>query len=1109
MCFRTIETGFMQAILTIKNLIFLTTLFLLTANIGKAQTYEMDVEDGNTIYTCSGTFTDSDPSITGDYLNDEDYTVTFCSGSSEFLTFDFDVTGFFDALGTGDTLYMYDGMDVTGDLIMKIDNTDDPGFSEFMLSTFSTCVTFRFISDGAGTNDGWAAEISCPAPPESCSDNPVAADIALQAPYICNFDGYCGNTSAYYHEDLPNNMIGTGGSCPSAQAFLGTIQNNSWLRFEATATSVSLDFTVSGCGLDGIQVGILQYDGSDWVRFSDCDMTDGENSGTFTVDGTGMTIGEVYYIMVDGFAGANCDYIINVEDGDGIAVLDAGADQTVCPGSDVDLTATGPLLAEYTWHSLDGVITDAIGASQTFNPLVETIYVVEITGGGVCQSQTDTVVVFMGDGADPGVGGSVLYCAADDPVDLFLELTGTPDAGGDWSPALISGTGEFDPAADLAGTYTYTLTSVCGESSSEIIVTIDDAIPNVGADSTITICGTDDSFDLTTQLGGTPEPGGIWTPSLISGTSIFDPVVDPAGEYTYSLTNACGTNTATVTIAIDVSIPNAGTSGSLTTCITDDPADLFLELTGTPDFGGEWSPVMDSGTGFFNPGVDSDGTYTYTLSNACGSASSEVVTTVVDGLPNTGDDGDVLLCIEDDPINLFSELTGGPEMGGVWSPIMDSGTDLFNPAVDVFGEYTYSLTNVCGTANSIVTTVLTESPNAGTDNETSICPADEPINLFDLLGGTPDIGGIWTPELASGTGEFDPTIDLADTYTYTLETACGTAVSEVIITLNPLPNAGLDATISMCSDEDPFNLIDSLGGSPELGGIWEPALTSGSDLFDPTTDTELLYQYNVTNTCGSTSAEIIIDIISLPLAGENGTLSICTNAEPYTLTSSIEGEFDSGGLWSPELTAGEEFNPSIDTPGVYTYTVSNVCGSSSSTVIVSTNDLPNAGESAILTICPNDTPINLFDSIEGSPTEGGTWTPVLYSGTNFYSPNQDELGLYTYTVSNECGENSTVVQVTDFGADCSYHIYIPTVFSPNNDGENDGFYIRGSGITEMTLTIYNRWGQKVFQSTNQEIGWDGYFRGKPVNNDVFVYLVYGTYQNGETFNLTGDVTLTK
>jgi len=190
--------------------------------------YPIDTYHGQTVTTCSGWFTDSNPSATGNYGNNEDYTTTFCTGSSSFLTFDFDVNSnaMIDMLA-GDTLYMYEGTTTSGDLIMKIDGSDDVSFSQFMISTKSTCVTFRWISNGSGNDDGGRAKITCTSPPTSCNGNPVAADIALQAPFLCNLDGYCGNTGTYYHEDLPN-VMGSGGNCPSTNAFLGTIENNSW-----------------------------------------------------------------------------------------------------------------------------------------------------------------------------------------------------------------------------------------------------------------------------------------------------------------------------------------------------------------------------------------------------------------------------------------------------------------------------------------------------------------------------------------------------------------------------------------------------------------------------------------------------------------------------------------------------------------------------------------------------------------------------------------------------------------------------------------------------------------------------------------------------------------
>ena len=1171
---------------TLRKLLFSAAFFGFTFN-SFAQTYEIDAEDGNTITTCSGTFTDSDPSTIGNYADNEDYTVTFCSGSGDFLTFDFDVAGFFDPLGAGDTLYMYDGTSTAGDLIMKIDNTDDPAFSQFMLSTFSTCVTFHFVSDGAGNNDGWAAIISCPAPPAPCNNNTVAADIQLQAPYICNLDGYCGNTSSYYHEDLPNNMV-SGGNCPSTQAFLGTIENNSWLAFEATSTSVSLDFTVTGCGTDGIQVGILQFNGTDWVRYSDCAMTDGANTGTFTVAGTGLTIGETYYLMMDGNAGANCDYVINVSGGAGVAIVDAGADQTICGGS-VNLTATGPGSAIYTWHSLDGVVVGAVGANQTFSPSVTTTYVVEVTGGGVCENQTDTVVVTVNTGSvDPGTNGAITYCNSDAASDVFAELGGTPDGGGVWSPVMNSGTGVFTPGTDAAGTYTYTVTGGCGSASADVVVTVDNGTDDPGTNGAVAFCNSDAASDLVSELGGTPDVGGVWSPVMNSGTGVFTPGTDAAGTYTYALTNACGSSSADVVVSVDNGLGDPGTNGAVTYCNSDaasdlfselggtpdaggvwspamnsgtgvftpgtdvagtytctltnacgsssadvvvtvdnglgDPgtngavtfcnsdaaSELFVELGGTPDAGGVWSPVMNSGTGVFTPGTDAAGTYTYTLTNACGSSSADVVASVDNGVEDSGLDGSITLCIGDPATDLFNSLGGTPVTGGMWAPVMTSGTGVFDPATDFAGTYTYSLNNNCGTSSSDVVVSVVTSPDAGTDGTASFCTTDSPDDLFNYLTSTPDGGGTWSPALTSGTGVFDPSVDVAGTYTYTINTSCGSATAEVEVTFNPSANSGSNGTATFCSNDTAEDLAIYLTGTPDAGGTWLPALTSGTGVFDPSFDPAGTYTYTVTNPCGSSASTVEVMITADANAGQGNVITICEGVSAFNLSDSLLSNPDAGGVWTPALTSGADvFDPSIDEAGTYVYTVTNTCGTSTSELTVNLNSAPNAGETSILTTCNSSSSTNLLTIMNGAPESGGAWSPQLNSGTDLFDPSVDPMGEYTYTVTNGCGSNSTVVTTTDEGADCEMHIYVPNVFSPDANGENDVLYVRGKGVESITISIFNRWGQLIFQSSSLDEGWDGTYGGKPVNAGVFVYVLKGEFSNGDAIDIKGDVTLVK
>ena len=86
-------------------------------------------------------------------------------------------------------------------------------------------------------------------------------------------------------------------------------------------------------------------------------------------------------------------------------------------------------------------------------------------------------------------------------------------------------------------------------------------------------------------------------------------------------------------------------------------------------------------------------------------------------------------------------------------------------------------------------------------------------------------------------------------------------------------------------------------------------------------------------------------------------------------------------------------------------------------------------------------------------------------------------------------------------------VVVPTGFSPNGDGNNDILFVLGSDIEKFELNIYNRWGQRVFHTTDQANGWDGTFKGQKENNGVFAYsLVYTTFDKTE-HSLKGNITL--
>ena len=86
---------------------------------------------------------------------------------------------------------------------------------------------------------------------------------------------------------------------------------------------------------------------------------------------------------------------------------------------------------------------------------------------------------------------------------------------------------------------------------------------------------------------------------------------------------------------------------------------------------------------------------------------------------------------------------------------------------------------------------------------------------------------------------------------------------------------------------------------------------------------------------------------------------------------------------------------------------------------------------------------------------------------------------------------------------------IPNIFTPNGDGNNDKLFVRGNNIKELYFAVYDRWGEKVFETTDKNYGWDGSYKGNNLNGNVFVYYCYGKYNDGLEFKQKGDVTLVR
>jgi gliding motility-associated-like protein len=145
-----------------------------------------------------------------------------------------------------------------------------------------------------------------------------------------------------------------------------------------------------------------------------------------------------------------------------------------------------------------------------------------------------------------------------------------------------------------------------------------------------------------------------------------------------------------------------------------------------------------------------------------------------------------------------------------------------------------------------------------------------------------------------------------------------------------------------------------------------------------------------------------------------------------------------------------------------------------------------------------------------------TWTPPDFlTNSNISNPaatlNTTNVYWYQVEIIDSLGcRNLDSVRIVVKNVICTEpEIFIPNAFTPNNDNTNDILYVRGNTIRELLLRIYDRWGEKVFETNIPGTGWDGTYNGKPVQPGVYDYYLEATCFNNEKFFKKGNVTVIK
>ena len=197
------------------------------------------------------------------------------------------------------------------------------------------------------------------------------------------------------------------------------------------------------------------------------------------------------------------------------------------------------------------------------------------------------------------------------------------------------------------------------------------------------------------------------------------------------------------------------------------------------------------------------------------------------------------------------------------------------------------------------------------------------------------------------------------------------------------------------------------------------------------------------------------------------------------------------------------------TSGNYTVTITDAGGcTATTTVFVSSGPGPSASVASDVTITSGQ-------SATLTAAGGGTyaWSNASSSNPIIVSPTVTTVYCVTVTDANNCTDTAcATVTIEPLPCSDDINLYIPNAFSPNEDGENDVlklFYVNYSCIKTYKLIIYNRWGEKVYETTNPADEWDGSFRNQSEESALFVWYLNAELISGKKIERKGNVSLLK
>jgi gliding motility-associated-like protein len=377
---------------------------------------------------------------------------------------------------------------------------------------------------------------------------------------------------------------------------------------------------------------------------------------------------------------------------------------------------------------------------------------------------------------------------------------------------------------------------------------------------------------------------------------------------------------------------------------------------------------------------------------------------------------------------------------------------------------------------------------------------------------------------------FNPTInyDVPGVYNvnlYVTDSICLlTDTAQITITVTENIQLTTSNDVELCSPVELTLVANSFGtasyfiwsSSPDFTDTLNSSLADSVLIITPTGPTT--YYVLAGNPGCYKKDSIIVDFIGSSVV-LNGNTELCLGENTLLTATNSNPTISFNYSWQPSsIIVGSstmnsvQINPPISQYVYLTASSSNGCVVDDSIFVnVSFIDSSLVVASASQYIAAVGSNVTLFGAPSGM--DSYSWSPT----TGVSNPTMQQTNatvnattIFTLTVSEGGCTRSDTTEIKVYEIICEDpYVFIPNAFSPNGDNENDVLYVRGIWIEKMVFRIFDRWGEMVFESSDPSIGWDGTFKGRKLDPDVYDFYLDVTCIGGLKSIIKGNVTLMK